>query len=289
MRWLLIHRKTDRNGHGSLEEEKQTMTILDNIVADKREAVRNAARKVPESVLRSRIDDTPWTSRGFEQRLSSPGRGGVNIIAEVKRASPSKGDICAGLDAAACARDYEQGGAAAVSVLTDTPYFNGTLDDLRRVRDAVGLPVLRKDFIFSPYQVYEARDAGADAVLLIVRILSPSQLRELLALVRELGMGALVEINDEKDYAAAHDAGAALIGINNRNLATFDTSIATAQHLSALLQTGEVPVAASGISSRDDIEQNLSVGIFNFLIGESLVRAENRVVFLETLVYGLLG
>jgi len=225
-----------------------------------------------------------WVSRGFEERLFQPGPGGANIIAEVKRASPSKGDICKDLDAAQCARQYETGGAAAISVLTDTPYFKGRLEDLRQVRSAVDLPVLRKEFIIAPYQLYESREAGADAVLLIVRILSPAQLDELLALTRELGMGALVEIHSAEDYAAAHEAGSRLIGINNRNLATFDTDLQTAMGLQALLQAGEVPVAASGISGREDVKRNLESGIFNFLIGESLVRAEDRTTFLRSLI-----
>lgn len=260
------------------------MTILDRIVEDKKEEIVRAAARVSEDELRARIADMEWTPRGFEERLSKPGPGGANIIAEVKRASPSKGDICKDLDAAQCARQYEAGGAAAISVLTDTPYFKGSLEDLRKVREAVGLPVLRKEFIIAPYQLYESRAAGADAVLLIVRILSAAQLDELLALTRELGLGALVEIHSAEDYTAAHKAGSRLIGINNRNLATFDTDLQTAMGLQALLQPGEVPVAASGISGREDVKRNLESGIFNFLIGESLVRAEDRTAFLRSLM-----
>ena len=260
------------------------MTILDRIVEDKKEEIIQAERRVSEDELRTHIADMAWVSRGFEERLFQPGPGGANIIAEVKRASPSKGDICKDLDAAQCARQYETGGAAAISVLTDTPYFKGRLEDLRQVRSAVDLPVLRKEFIIAPYQLYESREAGADAVLLIVRILSPAQLDELLALTRELGMGALVEIHSAEDYAAAHEAGSRLIGINNRNLATFDTDLQTAMGLQALLQAGEVPVAASGISGREDVKRNLESGIFNFLIGESLVRAEDRTAFLRSLI-----
>jgi indole-3-glycerol phosphate synthase len=260
------------------------MTILDRIVTDKREEVVRAERKMPEAELRARIADTPWTARGFERRLSAPGPGGVNIIAEVKRASPSKGDICPDLDAAQCARQYEAGGAAAVSVLTDGPYFKGSLDDLRRVRAAIGLPVLRKEFIIDPYQLYESRAAGADAVLLIVRILTTAQLSELLDLTRQLGLDTLVEIHNREDYELAHAAGSRLIGINNRNLATFDTNLQTATGLAALLGPGETAVAASGISGRPDIEATLTGGIFNFLIGESLVRAGDRTAFLRTLI-----
>ncbi len=260
------------------------MTILDRIVEDKKEEIVQAQRQVSEGELRARIGDMPWSGRNFEACFSQPGPGGANIIAEVKRASPSKGDICKDLDVAACARQYEAGGAAAISVLTDAPYFKGSLEDLRLVRGVVGLPVLRKEFIISPYQIFESRAAGADALLLIVRILSPSQLNELLALTHELGMGALVEIHSAEDYAAAHDAGSRLIGINNRNLATFDTDLQTAMGLKALLQPDEVPVAASGISGRDDVVRNLEGGIFNFLIGESLVRAQDRTAFLRSLM-----
>ncbi len=262
------------------------MTILDRIVADKSAEVASAARKVSQDDLRAQIKDDSWSGRGFEWRLATPGSGGVNIIAEVKRASPSKGDICADLDAAACARQYEQGGAAAISVLTDGPYFKGRLADLRQVRRNVALPVLRKEFIISEYQIYESRAAGADAILLIVRILSAAQLEAFLSLARELGLDALVEIHSAQDYASAHAAGARLIGINNRNLATFDTNLQTSLDMAALLQAPEVPVAASGISSRADVEQNLIGGIFNFLIGESLVRADARVAFLKTLING---
>lgn len=262
------------------------MTILDRIVTDKKEEVARAEAKTPAAELRACIADMPWAARGFEKRLCQPGPSGVNIIAEVKRASPSKGDICPDLDAAQCARQYAAGGAAAISVLTDGPYFKGSLEDLRKVRAAVSLPVLRKEFIIAPYQLYESRAAGADAVLLIVRILSAEQLAELLDLTRQLGMDALVEIHSPEDYAVAHGVGSRLIGINNRNLATFDTNLATATGLSALMAPGETAVAASGISNRQDIERTVRGGIFNFLIGESLVRSAERVAFLKTLIHG---
>jgi len=262
------------------------MTILNKIVADKQEEVAQARRRVPLEHLQDSIAATPWVPRGFYRNLMTPGPAGVNIIAEVKRASPSKGPICADLEAAACAREYERGGAAAISVLTDGPYFKGSLADLRQVRGAAALPVLRKEFIISRYQVFESRAAGADAILLIARILEPAHLATLLALTHELGMDALVEIHSAEDYTAAHNAGAKLIGINNRNLATFDTDIRTALNLAARLQPGQVPVAASGIRSRADIEDNLKGGIFNFLIGESLVKAKDRAAMLNALITG---
>lgn len=262
------------------------MTILDRIVEDKKQAVFDAQKRVPLAQLKHLIAETAWQSRGFYRRLKKPGPGGVNIIAEVKRASPSKGDISVDLDAAACAADYQKGGAAAISVLTDTPYFKGCLEDLKQVRAGVDLPVLRKEFIVSEYQVYESRAAGADAILLIARIVTPRQLSDLLSLTHRLGMAALVEIHSEADYAAAHQAGAQLIGINNRNLATFDTDIRTAMQLANLLTPGEVPVAASGIGNRQDIVNNLAQGIFTFLIGESLVRSDDRIGFLKQLIHG---
>lgn len=260
------------------------MTILEQIVAHKKEEVAQSQQRVPLERLQADIATTQWTARGFARRLAQAGPGSVNIIAEIKRASPSKGDICADLSAAACAREYEAGGAAAISVLTDGTYFKGSLSDLRQVRAAVSLPVLRKEFIISPYQVYESRAAGADAILLIARILSADQLNELAALTRKLGMDALVEIHSEQDYTAAHESGARVIGINNRNLATFDTDIQTAMGLAGLLQPNEVPVAASGISCRKDIEYNLMGGISCFLIGEALVRAKDRTAFLRALI-----
>ena len=154
------------------------------------------------------------------------------------------------------------------------------------MRSAVNLPVLRKEFIISEYQIYEARAAGADAVLLIARILSASQLKEFLDLTHSLQMGALVEINSPFDYTNAHGVGSKLIGINNRNLATFDTDLETAIGIVTQLEPDEIPVAASGISSREDIERNLKQGIFNFLIGESLVCAEDRPGLLKKLIFG---
>ena len=262
------------------------MTILDEIVEKKKEEVAHLKRRVPVEQLQAYIATDNWMPRRFHERLSQAGAGGVNIIAEVKRASPSKGDICADLDAARCAKAYASGGAAAISVLTDGPYFKGSLADLRQVRAAVDLPVLRKEFIICDYQVYESRAAGADAILLIARILPAQRLQELLMLTHELKMDALVEIHNEADYQSAHSAGARLIGINNRNLATFDTDIQTAMQLANLLGPREVPVAASGISNRKDVEKNIETGIFNFLVGESIVRAEDRAEFLRRLIYG---
>ena len=256
------------------------MNILNTIIEHKKSEVAAAKMWLPMERLRP-MAQRDRKRRPFKQNLCRPG---VNIIAEIKRASPSKGTIRADLDPARYAAAYEGGGAAALSVLTDQAFFRGSIKDLQTARGATVLPVLRKDFTIDPYQIYESAAMGADAVLLIVRILSKEQLSQYLALSRELGLDALVEINSEEDLEAAAEAGADLIGINNRNLQSFDTDIGTAARLARLLSPDQVPVAASGISSREDIEKTLETGIHNFLIGESLVRAEDPVQFLQTLL-----
>ncbi|HSZ22272.1 MAG TPA: indole-3-glycerol phosphate synthase TrpC, partial [Candidatus Sulfotelmatobacter sp.] len=193
------------------------------------------------------------------------------IIAEIKRASPSKGDILPGLDPATVAREYVAAGAAAISVLTDV-HFKGTLEDLRAVRGAVDVPVLRKDFIFDPYQIYEARAAGADCVLLIAAMLKEGELRSLSALARELGMATLVESHNAVEFALAQKVGAGLIGINNRDLHTFVTDIAVTEHLLAGYAGEALIVAESGIDSPDDIRRLDAAGARALLIGESLLK-----------------
>jgi indole-3-glycerol phosphate synthase len=174
-------------------------------------------------------------------------------------------------------------GASAISVLTDSDFFKGSLDDLRRARTACRLPVMRKEFIVSRYQVYEACVAGADAILLIARILTPDQLAKLYALCRKLGMDALVEIHTREDARMVADTDARLVGINNRNLSTFETDIEIAMDLASRLTSAQIPVAASGIARPDDIRDNLNAGIFNFLVGESIVRSGDPVQFIQSL------
>ncbi|MBC2713022.1 MAG: indole-3-glycerol phosphate synthase TrpC [Desulfosarcina sp.] len=256
--------------------------FLTQIVQQKGRDISQARKKVSEvrlaELARQRSDFRP-----FFGNLSRPGAAGVNIIAEIKRASPSKGDICPNLDASQTAAQYEKGGAAAVSVLTDPTYFKGSLDDLKTARSACTLPALRKEFIISRYQVYESAAAGVDAVLLIARILNPAKLNQLYSLCRELGMDALVEIHTPEDAEAVAATDARLVGINNRNLSTFETDIAIAIDLVSRLSPGQVPVAASGILSTEDVRKNLSAGIFNFLVGESIVRSGDPVRFIREL------
>ena len=257
--------------------------FLAEIVKQKGHEISLARKIIPEGRLaelaRLRSDFRP-----FFETLSRPGAAGVNIIAEIKRASPSRGDISSGLDASRTASRYEKGGAAAVSVLTDPTYFKGSLEDLTVARSACTLPVLRKEFIISRYQVYEAAAVGADAILLIARILTVKKLDQLYALCRELGMDALVEIHTPEDARMVAVCGARLVGINNRNLSTFETDIAVAMDLVSRLAPGQVPVAASGISGPGDIQRNLNAGIFNFLVGESIVRSDDPVRFIRELM-----
>ncbi len=257
--------------------------FLQIIVEDKKQEIAAAKHRLPEDLLREKAM-IPKKRRPFLQKLAQPGPSGINIIAEIKRASPSKGVICPDLNPVTYAVEYERGGAAALSVLTDGPHFKGDIHDLERARQSTTLPVLRKDFLISSYQIFESAVMGADALLLIARILEPQQLKDYLDLCKELEMDALVEIHSEKDIEKATRAGAKLIGINNRNLRSFETDIHTSIRMNSLLESDQVAVAASGIRSRKDIEKMNSSGIWNFLIGESLVRADNPGAFLKSLL-----
>ena len=242
-------------------------SILDKIFSAKRSEVEARRNEIP---LESVIEDArnAPAPRGFLAALrgSRPA-----IIAEIKRASPSKGDILPGLDPAVVARDYEASGAAALSVLTDR-HFKGTLEDLRVARASVDLPILRKDFMFDPYQVYEARAAGADCILLIAAMLGEDELRSLQALAHELELEALVEIHNLVEMELAGRIGARLLGINNRDLHTFVTDIAVTERLLGNYRGGALIVSESGIDTPDDIRRLDRAGARAFLIGESLLR-----------------
>lgn len=257
--------------------------FLSRIIAHKKEEVAVAKKRIPLIELRKKAENI-GARRGFLSALEqNDGQKKINIIAEVKRASPSKGPISLDLDPVRLAKAYEKGGAASISVLTDETFFKGSLDDMKTVRRATSLPVLRKEFILSDYQVYESAAAGADALLLIVRILSPSRLEELLGLTYALGLDALVEVYSEEELDQAKAVSAKLIGINNRNLKSFDTDIGHAMDLFAKLDRDQVGVAASGITSPKDVAANVEQGVKNFLIGESLVRAGDPEAFLKQL------
>jgi len=242
-------------------------SILDKIYAAKRDEVRERRAAVSPQAIVAEASRAP-KPRDFVEALRAHHPA---IIAEIKRASPSKGDILPRLDPVAVATEYAAAGAVAVSVLTDR-HFKGTLDDLRAARAAVDIPILRKDFIFDPYQVYEARACGADAILLIVAMLKEGELRSLHSLALELGMSALVEVHDREEFDRAEQLGAELIGINNRDLRTFITDLAVTERLLDGYHGRALIVTESGIESPDDIRRLSKAGARAFLIGESLLR-----------------
>jgi indole-3-glycerol phosphate synthase len=257
------------------------MSVLDQILARKitEVAERRAAR--PDAVLEAALRDAPPV-RDFAGALS-PAGGPVRVVAEVKRASPSLGAIREGLDAVAQARRYAAAGAAAISVLTDGPGFGGSLDDLAAVRGAVDVPLLRKDFVVDRYQLLEARLYGADAALLIVAALDDRALCALLDDCASLGLAGLVETHDAEELARALAAGARIVGVNNRSLATFAVDLAASEALLPRLPPGVMGVAESGIRGPAEVRRLRACGAANFLVGEALVRADDPGALLEEL------
>ncbi len=245
--------------------------ILDRIVATKRDEVAALHARASLADLKAHAEAMPPT-RGFAAALAPPG---PKLIAEVKKASPSKGVIRADFDPVAAAQAYHAAGASCLSVLTDETYFQGSLTYLRIIREVVPLPLLRKDFIIDRAQIYEARIAGADAVLLIVAILSPAQVAEFSETAVSLGLDALVEVHDREELETAKAAGATLIGINNRDLKTFKVRLETTEELLPHLPPGALAVAESGIRTRQDVEQLAAAGAHAILVGESLMRADD--------------
>jgi indole-3-glycerol phosphate synthase len=255
--------------------------ILDEILGHKRAELAAArAREAPEKLAR-RAEETTAPLRDFVSAVSSGSD--PRVIAEVKRRSPSRGEIRADFDPAACARAYAEGEAAAISVLTDETFFGGHLDYLAVVRGAAPMPLLRKDFVIDAYQIDEARVAGADAVLLIVAALSPDELVSLRERAESLGLCALVEVHDELELAVALDSGARVIGINNRDLRTFQTDLAVTERLAPRVPKGVVVVAESGIFTRTDMARLAASGAHAFLVGESLMRESDMAGALRRL------
>jgi indole-3-glycerol phosphate synthase len=244
------------------------MSVLDDIVAGVRDDLARRQSEVPETDLRARLLDVP-PARDPLPAFRAPGS---SVIAEVKRRSPSKGDLADITDPAALAAAYERGGAAAISVLTEGRRFGGSLADLDAVRAAVATPVLRKDFVVEPYQLLEARAHGADLVLLIVAALPGDALTRLYDHARELGLTALVEIHDEPEAERAVAVEARLVGVNARNLKTLDVDPATFAKLVPLLPDDVVTVAESGITGADDVRRHVREGADAVLVGEALVR-----------------
>ena len=254
-------------------------TYLDRIVAQHREAARADRRDADDLLERARA--RPPT-RGFRSRLASASSPAV--IAEVKRRSPSKGDLRADLDPAELARQYESGGAACLSVLTDSEWFAGSASDLQAARNATSLPALRKDFTVDHRDVLDARIMGADCVLLIVAALDDDELTRFCALARDVGLDALVEVHDKAELKRALSAGADLVGVNQRDLVTFEVDQARAARIAPLIPDDVVSVAESGIEDADDVARLADAGYGAVLVGESLVRSTDAAGAVRALV-----
>ena len=251
------------------------MSILDKIVAYKKEEVARAKAKVPYSALEERISEAPRLRDFFEALGQHWARAVPGLIAEVKKASPSKGLIRADFDSAAIGKAYEKGGAACLSVLTDGPSFQGSPEALIAARNAVSLPVLRKDFMVDPYQVDESRAIGADCILVIMACTPDSLAHELYCAGRERSMSVLVEVHNEKELERALKLDAWLIGINNRDLNTFETRLETTERLIRHIPPGRLVVSESGIFTPADIKRLMHCGAAAFLVGESLMRQDD--------------
>lgn len=254
--------------------------VLTTIADHVRGVIERRRREVPLEILRDRpLFHLP--ARGFSRSLGGDGR---RIIAEIKKASPSKGVIRGEFDPVAIAKDYAECGASAISVLTEEHFFYGSLSHLEEVRAAVSLPVLRKDFTLDPYQLVEAKSYGADAVLLIAALLDPGRMADLRAGASELGLDSIIEVHSEEELKSAVEAGAQVIGINNRDLRTFAVDLSTTERLAPLVPSGTPAVCESGIDRLEQIRRVEAWGIHAFLIGESLMRAPRPGLKLKELL-----
>jgi len=255
--------------------------ILTRIVETKRQRLERTKMRVPEAVVKHFAAKTP-SPPSFRESLenSKP----VRIIAEVKKASPSRGVFRQDFSVANLVDTYSNTGASAISVVTEEDFFQGNLGWISEIRQTSALPVLRKDFVFDPYQIYETRNAQASAILLIVAMLEPAELRRFISLSREVGLDTLVEVHDEGELREALDAEAEIIGVNNRNLKTFEVDVQTSHRLGKLIPDDKIFVVESGIRKRSDIEDFLKSGADAFLIGETLITAADPAATLRGLL-----
>jgi indole-3-glycerol phosphate synthase len=256
--------------------------VLEAIVAATRRIVAVRREREPDAELEARASQQQPRTGRFREALSVPQR--VNIIAECKRRSPSRGVLRAAYDPVAVATGFERAGAAALSILTEPTFFDGSLEHLVAVRGAVGLPLLRKDFIVDSYQLLEARASGADAVLLIVAALSDRELRTLLSAARAIGLAALVEVHEEAEIERALEAGADIIGVNNRNLRTLEVNVHISEQAAARIPSTVVAVSESGLKTPDDVARLQALGYRAFLIGERLMTAADPAAALSDLL-----
>jgi indole-3-glycerol phosphate synthase len=264
-----------------MSDQKDTPTILEKIIGHKLIEVEESKKALPFSTLVERVEKT---SEPLDFLKAVNPNGSLRIIAEVKHASPSKGIFREDFDPVEIARSYERGGAAALSVLTDEKFFKGSLTYLKDIRQAVDIPLLRKDFTVDPYQVFEARLYGADAILLIAAALEQHTMKELLDLAHSLGLNAIVEVHDDSELDRALDVGSRIIGINNRDLRTFEVDLTVSTRLAGRIPGDIVVVAESGIGSPEDIGKLRGGGVHVFLIGETFMRAPDPGVELQKLI-----
>lgn len=258
--------------------------ILDRIIADRKIAVKGLKEIITIEALEKQIEESKIARYSFKEALQNTAQP-IRIIAEVKKASPSKGVICKTFPYLEIAKAYEEGHAAAISVLTEPKYFKGTNEYLTKIKQKVTLPVLRKDFIIDPIQIYEARAIGADALLLIVATLSKKELHGYLKLTSELGMDALVETHNEREVEMALEAGAEIIGVNNRNLNTFEVDLEVSERLRKFVPKDKVFVAESGIEAEEDVRRLKRIGVNALLIGESIVKSKQPDRRLQQLIW----
>ena len=256
------------------------MTILDELTSYARERTEIKKRELPLSEIRHKALSLPKGDHSFEKALKSPG---LSFICECKKASPSKGLIAEDFPYLKIAKDYESGGGDAISVLTEPKWFLGSDDYLKEIASSVNIPCLRKDFTVDPYMVYEAKLLNASAVLLIAAVLDTEELKEYLGICDELGISALVEAHDEREADSALKAGARIIGVNNRNLKDFSVNTENSGRIRKMIPEDTVFVSESGVRSAEDVKAIKTMGADAVLIGESLMRAVDRIAFLKAL------